>query len=168
MTTNVSRDDVLRAIDAERENWESIVSKAMANGMATAGVTDDWMFKDLVAHLNGWRERSNRRLQAAAGQDGQSTQPWPETLDSVDEVNEWIYESYRDRSLDDVLAETRIQFEKMRDLVSGFSDVELNDSTRFDWLEGRSLGAAIVSGYHFRHLHDEHADDIQKVLAGGD
>lgn len=167
MSTNVSRDDVLRAIDAEREHWESIVSKANENGMANASVTDDWTFKDLVGHLNGWRERGNRRLKAAANGEQSSKPPWPETLKSVDEVNDWIYEHYRVRSLDDVLTESRNQLDEMRGLVAGFSDEELNDAGKFNWLEGKSLGAAIVDGYHFRHLRDEHSADIQKVLAGG-
>jgi hypothetical protein len=43
-------------------------------------------------------------------------------------------------------------------------DEALNDPNRFPWLEGNALGAQILSGEFFSHLHEEHEPEIRRWL----
>lgn len=49
----------------ERGLWDDMVAEIGENRMLQPGATGDWNFKDVVAHLNGWRIGTLARLAAA-------------------------------------------------------------------------------------------------------
>ena len=56
-TTTTTKGDLLEAIEREREAWEALLAEVGEDRMLEAGPMGEWTFKDLVAHLNGWRAR---------------------------------------------------------------------------------------------------------------
>jgi hypothetical protein len=86
--------------------------------------------------------------------------PWPSELREDDDINAWIYESNRDRPLADVLSDSREVFQQLVDAIEAFSDDELQDPQRIEWLEGEPLSGK----FFFSHFHEEHEPDMRAWL----
>jgi len=167
MTDDTIRTQALARIDAERAAWGALVDEVGPDRMEEPGPMGDWTFKDLASHLTGWRAYSLARLEAGLAGEADPPPPWPAALTGDDAINAWIYDRERDRPLADVLAEADATFPRLRAAVAALAEDELRDPARFPWLEGQELGAAIVSGDYFGHLHEEHEPDVRAWLAGG-
>jgi len=153
----MDKQNLLDTIQRESKQWETFLSEVGEGRMEAPGATGEWSFKDVVAHISAWRSRTLARLRAARQDQTPSSQFWPAGWDEdndedIEKINQWIYEENCDRSLRDVLDESRQQFNYMRELVRALSDEELFDANRFDWMDGKALASLI----NFSHFHEEH------------
>lgn len=169
--STIGRSDVLAEIDRQREWWEGLLAEVGEERMERPGAAGDWTFKDVVAHLNGWRRRTVARLEAAASDGHPPTQPWPAELDDdtdegVDAINAWLYARDRDRGAAEIVAESRELFRRMRDAVEAIAEADLTTPGRFAWLGGYPLSAVLDGA--FEHFHDEHEPDIRAWLQNQD
>ena len=64
--TEPTKGEVLAAIDRERDAWETLLVEVGEARMLEPGAMGEWTFKDLTAHITGWRARALQRLEAAA------------------------------------------------------------------------------------------------------
>ena len=136
--------------------------------MDQPGAVADWSIKDIIAHLTGWRRRTVARLQAAQRGEPEPPPYWPAHLQTDDEINAWIYEANRGRSVREVLDESDQVFQQLVAAIEG-----LPDEVRIDpvhqggrvyllvWLDGQRFPA----GEFFDHFHDDHEPDIRAWLA---
>ena len=65
--TTPTKDDLLDALAVERNYWDSLVTTVEEAGLMDRPGTNNgpWTFKDMAAHLNGWRGITQARLEAA-------------------------------------------------------------------------------------------------------
>jgi hypothetical protein len=162
MTATPSKGEILTAIERERADWEAVLAEVGDARMTEPGAFGDWSFKDLVAHLNGWKARRIARLEAAAGNRPEPAEPWPAALgDDTDAINVWIDAQNRDRLLADVIEESREHFARLAEVVQMLPDEALGDPQRFAWTEGEAIGPAIVDGGWFEHWHEEHETEVR-------
>ncbi len=169
--TGVTKGEAVAAINRERAAWDALLAEIGENRMLEPGPMGEWSFKDLAAHLTAWRERSVRRLEAAAHGQPEPPAPWPAELndendDDVDAINAWFQKQSADKLLGEVLDESRESYARLSEAVQQLPDEALTDSAYFPWTEGQALGDAIVSGEFFGHLRDEHEAEIRQWLAG--
>ena len=164
MTETGTKTRVLDAIDAERAAWHALVAEVGEDRLEEPGPMGDWSFKDLAAHLTGWRQRSLDRIEAGLRGEPDSSPPWPAVLATDDEINAWIHQREHDRPVAAVLADADDSFARLRASVDALPEPELNDPARFPWLDGQSLGTSILSGDFFGHLHEEHEPDVRAWL----
>lgn len=164
MPDHITKADALAAIDAEREIWLRLVAEVGDDRMEEPGPMGVWTFKDLAAHLTGWRQHSIARIEAVQRGEPLPPTPWPAALAEDDDINAWIYAREQDRPVDAVLADAEATFDRLRAVVAPMSDDQLNDANRFPWMEGRSFGDVLVSRYYFAHLHEEHMVAIRTWL----
>ena len=162
--TAPSKGQVLEAIESERDAWETLLIEVGEARMFEPGAMGEWTFKDLVAHITGWRARGLQRLEAAARGQPEPPPPWPANLTTDDEINDWIHERNQDRLLGEVVAESRESYARLAEIVQMLPDEALADPARFRWMEGEALGPAIASGSFFSHLHEEHEPEIREWL----
>jgi hypothetical protein len=162
MTT---KDEALAGIERERAAWEALLAEVGEGRMERPGVAGEWTFKDVVAHLSAWRGHTLARLEAAARGEPEPPAPWPAGLTEDDEINAWFHAAARDRSLADVLAESREGFARLARVIAALPETDLTDPHRFTWTEGEAIGPAIVDGSFFNHLHEEHEPGIRSWLA---
>ncbi len=167
MATWTTKDEVLSAIDGELAGWEAFLIEVGEERMTQPGATGEWTFKDVVAHLNGWRTVTVAKLEAAAGGEAPPPPPWPPEFDEesdadVDRINEWIYHRNRDRAPAEVLIESREQFRRLREAVQAMSERDLLERRRFEWLGDHPL-TAVLDG-SFGHFHEEHEPTLRAWL----
>jgi hypothetical protein len=166
MDSTTGKTQLLNDLKNEQATWEQLLNDIGEAHMTQPGVAGEWSIKDIVAHLTGWRQRTVARLQAGLHKEPPSAPPWPAQLQTDDEINAWIYAANKDRSLADVLRESREVFAQLVETLNAFPEAELLDLKRFEWLEGEPLTGAIF----FSHFHEEHEPDMRawlKKLRGG-
>ena len=163
-----SREALLDAVRGLREELERVVAEAGDARMEQPGSFGEWTFKDLIAHLTGWRQTTAARLEAGL-RDEEPVFPWPDHLDEeadLHEINRWFYETNRDKPLAAVLRESRETFERVERAIAALPEDDLLEPGRFTWLGGAALGPAVVRGT-LGHYHEEHEPDIRAWLARG-
>lgn len=160
MGTIISKTQLLAELNNENAYWQALLDDIGEANMTQPEVAGGWSIKDIVAHLTGWRRRTVRRIQATRNHESDVTPPWPSELQEDDDINAWIYESNRDRPLADVLSDSREVFQQLVDAIDAFSDDELQDFQRIEWLEGEPLSGKFV----FSHFHEEHEPDMRAWL----
>lgn len=167
MTETPNKSALLEQIDREQAFWQQLLAEIGERRMLESGATGDWTFKDVVAHLNGWRSITLAHLDAAQQGRAPAAPPWPADLDQdddadLDKINDWFYRASQDYALQAVLDEYSASFQHMRDAVTALSDRELTERNRYPWLEGYALGDVITST--FGHLHEEHEPALRAWL----
>ena len=162
MTDDEARTRLLTHFEGVRQRWRDLVAAVPRERMEQPGAMGDWTFKDVASHLTGWRQRTVLRLEAAARGEPQPPNPWPAELGDAedDPINAWMHEQWKDRPLDDVLAEAEGVYDDIAAVVRTLPVEILTDPNRFDWMEGVALADGDFSG----HL-DEHEPDVRRWLA---
>ena len=162
MNTNMSKAQFLEDLKSEQAQWEALLRDIGEDHMTQPGVAGEWSIKDIVAHLTGWRRRTVERLQAALRHEPSPPSPWPAQLQTDDEINAWIYDANRDRSLADVLRDSREVFQQLVETLDAFPEAELRDPARFPWIEAEAF--PLTGTVLFGHFHDEHEPDMRAWL----
>src|SRR5262245_24224768 len=98
--------------------------------MEQPGVGGDWSMKDIVAHLTAWNRWIVARMRAGLRGEPAPSPDWSSALETDDEVNGWIYESYRGRSMAEVLEETDLVNQQLVEVIR-----ELPDSIKIEFVE---------------------------------
>jgi hypothetical protein len=159
---DTAKDRFLARIEEGRAGWQALVAEVGEGRMEEPGPMGDWTFKDLAAHLTGWRERTIGRLEAAGRGAPEPPPPWPAELTDDDPINDWIYQQNRDRPLAEVLADADRSFARLAAAVAALPEEALATPGYFPWTEGQALGDVDPSG----HLREEHEPDVRAWLAG--
>lgn len=162
MTETDRRADLVAHIRAERAWWADLVAEIGEHRMTEPGPMGDWTFKDLAAHLLGWRDRTIGRLEAAAKGE-EPAPPWPAELDGDDSINAWIHERNRDRPVRNVLDDVDRSYERLANAVAALPEDLVARPGAMPGLEGEALADADFFG----HVHDEHEPSIRAWLDRG-
>ncbi len=152
---------LIAELNREHKQWEELLAAIGEARMEQPGVAGPWSTKDIVAHLTGWRRRTVGRLQATLRGEPEPPPPWPAQLQTDDAINAWIYETNRDRSLPEVLDDSRQVFQQLVAAIEAFPEAALFGPQRFPWMEGQPLSGAVF----FAHFHEEHEPDMRAWLA---
>jgi hypothetical protein len=171
----VTKADVIRAIETERDWWRVVFDLAAEPAPVTGDepINGDWTYREMIGHINGWRRWTVARLESAANASVPLLHPWPdemteETEAGTDEINAWFKEQSVDQSLDAAIAETFTLLDRMRSAAEAMSDERLlTPGACVDVdpeLAEFPIGPALV-GYSMAHCHQEHAPDLEAWLA---
>jgi hypothetical protein len=165
-----SREALQDTVRGLREDLERVIAEAGEERMEQPGSFGEWTFKDVIAHLTGWRQVTAARLEAGLG-GTEPVFPWPAHLDEehhTDEINRWFFETNRDKPLAEVLRDSRAAFERVERAIATLPEDDLLQPGRFPWLHWTDdgLGPAVVRGT-FDHYHEEHGPAIRAWLARG-
>lgn len=166
MSEFTSKQQLLDAVRSQRAETERVIAAA-GDRVAAPGSAGHWSVKELLTHLTGWQKMTAARLEAGLN-GGEPVQPWPESLGSEDEnvdaINAWFEEQDRDRSAEEVIAESRETLGRIEAAITQLSDADLFEFNRFPWLEGYQLGSGVIEGMteHFR----EHREEDLRALLG--
>jgi len=158
----MKKSELVDWLQKEYEQWEVFLDQIGPARMDQPGVNGDWSMKDIIAHLTGWNRWLGARLQAAGRSEPEPPPPWPAHLQADDEINTWIYESNRGRSVREVLEETHQVFQQLFAVIEALpDDVRIEPEWRLVWVGDQRFPA----GEFFDHFRDDHEPDIRAWLA---
>jgi hypothetical protein len=156
----------LSALRQELAQWEALLA-----GLDQAQLTEplrpsELSIKDQLAHLAAWQQRTLARLEAALHDRPPAFPDWPAHLDpeadDVDPVNAWIFETHREQPWDNVHAAWRRGFLRVIELVEAIPAADLFDESRYSWMDGYPLDAALEGTYE--HHHVDHLEPLLEWL----
>jgi hypothetical protein len=78
--------------------------------------------------------------------------------EDLDQINAWIYETYREQPWSSVHHDWREGFLRFLELGEAIPEKELLEAGRYPWLEGHPLSLVLVSSYE--HHHEEHLEPL--------
>jgi len=159
----MKKSELLDWLREEYQQLEALLNQIDPAQMDQPGVNGDWSMKDMVAHLYyGWQPRLIARIQAAQRGEPEPPSPWPAHLQTDDEINAWIYETNRERSVREVLDESHQVFQQLIAVIEGLpDDTRIDEEHHLVWLNGQRFSA----GEFFDHFHDDHESDVRAWLA---
>jgi hypothetical protein len=168
MPNQMSKAELLRAMQTARVDWESVLAEVGEERMTLAALHGGWSVKDTIGHvayyerwLQGWLESAVR---------GQLVVASHRNLLDVDARNALIWEENKDRSLEEILRESKIVFERLYQLVKLLPESDLMSPNAYDrcvipfWGKSLALWECIAddSYDHYR----EHTENIRRWLDG--
>ncbi len=165
MIGNTSKAQLLDDLKSERAQWEALLQDIGEDHMIQPGVTGEWSIKDIVAHLTFWQRQTVGRFQAALRNEPLPSPPWPahfgteeeigarDESTAWDEVNAWIRATNRERSVSDVLRDSRDIYLQLVETLDVFPEADLFNSPSVPSLDG-----------FFGHFHEEHEPDMRAWL----
>jgi hypothetical protein len=158
----MKKSELLNWLQEEQQQWEAFLDQIGPERMDQPGVNGQWSMKDMVAHLTGWQPRLIAGIQAAQRSEPEPPPPWPAHLQTDDEINAWIYESNRGRSVRKVLDEAHQVFQQLLAVIEGLpDDVRIEPEWHLVCLGDKRFPV----GEFFDHFHDDHEPDIRAWLA---
>ena len=157
---------LLAALREEFDQWEELLARLDPAQLQRPLEPSPWTVKDVLAHLHAWQLRSIARCEAAAQGREPHYPAWPEDFDPealeiTDQLNAWLYETYRDQPWSQVYQAWRADFERLIELGQAISERDLLDAERYPWLEGWPLALVLVGTYDH---HQEHLEKLQAWL----
>ncbi len=164
----MNKNELLRKLQDEYQTWRAFLDEIDPARMEAPGVAGLWSIKDIVAHLTGWQRRLTGRLLAAPRGEPEPPPPWPAHLHSEDDINAWLYESNRQRPVQDIVGESHQVIQQFFSAIEALPedaqiDTEHHDGRDFYLLR---LGEQeFVAGEFFDHFHDDHEPGIRAWLA---
>ena len=162
----MQRSELVNWLREEYQKWEALLAEIGPARMERPGVNGDWSMKDVIAHLIGWNRWLVARLQAAGRREPEPAPPWSAHLQGDDQINAWIYEHYRGRSLREVLDETRAVFQELLVVIEGLPDdvrlERIEPAYQLVWVDDQRFPASEF----FDHFRDDHEPDVRAWLAG--
>ncbi len=165
MTDTPARDRIVASLEHEQQAWRDLVAEVGPDRMDEPGPMGEWSFRDLAAHLMGWRERTINRLEAAADGAPDPADPWPAEMNGLDDdaeaINDWIQQQYVGRPTDEILGAIDASFGRLASALSRFPEAVLTDPDATPMLEG----TAPVDVDWVSHYHDEHEPSVRAWLA---
>ena len=134
---------------------------------AQVGAVDDWSAKDAFAHVAMWKEYRVSDIQAVI-QGGD-----PNQIEDFDHENALIFEKYRDKSWEEVMAFAARAHHALFGQLQAMSEAELE----MDWQEGRPIWRIIagngyshplmhVAGYYQAQGDNKRAGELMTVMLG--
>ena len=161
----MKKTELLDWLQEEYQKFEAFLDQIGETRMEQRGVAGDWSMKDILAHLTDWNRWLVIRLQAALRSELNPPPPWPAQAQDDEDINAWIYESNRSRSLHEIRDEMHQVHQQLLAFIEGLpDDVRIERDWRVVWLGDQRFAA----GEFFDHFHDDHEPDIRAWLAQQD
>lgn len=149
-----SKEELLRAITTEHAALMETLNQIPASRYTNPGVWgDDWTIADLVAHLAEW-QRLLLRWVAEGARGVQPEMPAPGfTWRETPRLNRAIWKKYRDRPVEESMAEFSATHAEVLAYVTGLPESRILEPGHFGWTGKNALvtyvGANTASHYRF-------------------
>jgi uncharacterized protein (TIGR03083 family) len=157
MSESISKSELIDRCRRSRAAWDALLARLTPEQMQQPKAVGEWSVKDIIVHII-WYEREMvgiLTLHVFAG-----SKWWDIPLD---ERNRMICEESKDRSLADVLAESRRVYEAFVQGLEKLPEADLYNPTGFPGMPAEWQPLEIISSNSYEH-YDEHAEAIKAWL----
>lgn len=157
------KQQILTTLREEFNRWEELLASLSEEQIMLRQLPSNLSIKDVIAHLRGWQQRSIARLEAALLNKDPEFPGWPAELDpdsedDLDQINGWIYETYRDQPWSSVHRDWRAGFLRFLELGEAIPEEDLLEAGRYSWMQAYPLSATLQGSYE--HHHEEHLEPL--------
>lgn len=154
----MNREEILERLEQSRRRFLEAIDGLAEADMQRSGVIDEWSVKDIMGHVSRWEgELVTMLWQLRQGK--KPDRVHIEGDEDVDAINARWHEEGKDRALELVTQDFHGVRPQTTRRVREFSNEELNDPARFEWLRGEPLWRWIAVD-SFEH-EEEHAEQIR-------
>lgn len=161
---------LLHMLQGNRACFERLVSQVSETRLLEPEGKDQQSGKDVIAHLTTWEQRAVRWLKtAASGETPHSPEPGA-TWDDMDQLNAESFALNKDRSLQEVQADSKSSFKELVEQVQAFSDDDLTIPRPFAWVwhgdspeQGKPLWKSILASPCYAHYQDHFYDFLVRT-----
>ncbi len=159
---------LLELLKGEHDHWEELLATMSERQIIEPYLPAGLSIKDVIAHLWAWQQRSISRIEAALVDKEPEFPQWPDDLrpdsdESVDRTNAWIYHTYHDKPWPAVYTDWKTGFLRFIELGKAIPEKNLMEPGRYAWMEGHPLSSVLQSS--FDHHHIEHLEPLLAFLS---
>ena len=139
---------LIQLLDLSRSFQQQLIADLDSTERNAQGTWENWSIKDELAHVIAWQLNSLARLAALIHAE---TVP---DFNETEKINRAIYDTNRDRTLAEIVAEGDRAYADFVQFIASLSDDDLIQPARFSAQEPRSLAAQIMgNGYEHPIFH---------------
>jgi len=142
---------LIQLLDLAHAFQQQLLAGFSSEANQRSGTWEQWSLKDELAHIIAWQLNSLARIAAFI-----HAEPVPDFND-FERLNRAIFDTNRDRSWAEIVAEGDRAFAEYAQIVESFSEEELSRPMRLSDREERSLAVQIL-GNGFEHAVVHYAD----------
>lgn len=155
--------NVLETMQAERAKLDGLLATLSAEQMCQTALEHEWSVKDVLAHIATWERRCVNWIQAGLRGERPDKPEKGYTWEELDTLNEKTFLGNRERTLDDVQADSHLAYQQLLEQVQALSEDDITNPQRFPWTDGRGL-IPFIAANSYEH-YQEHFEQIHKWLA---
>jgi hypothetical protein len=153
-----NKQQILTTLRKEFNRWEELLASMSEEQITAPQLAANWSIKDIIAHLWAWQQRSIARLEAALYDREPEFPNWPTEFDpevegEPDQLNAWLYETYREKPWSRVYGDWRAGFLRFLELGEEIPEKYLLEVGRYAWLEGHPLVSTLRASYEHYQEH---------------
>lgn len=153
MPRPTTKDQLLEAIETERNALEAFLAELSPAQMSEPGLVGEWSAKDMLSHLIEWEQMVLSWYSAGLKGKVPVTPSAEFNWGQLPQLNQQIYEKHRDRPLADIQKDFKSSFKKILSTIQSLSEEDLFTRGRYAWTKNNSLGAYFISStsshYHW-------------------
>ena len=156
-----SLNDLLKVIDKERTNLESLITELTDSQKVEPGVESNWSIKDIMAHIAAWEKLAQDRINATIT-GNPLKYPVIHGGDFVDEFNRKVYDSNKDVPLNEIFTDFKKSHNVFLEQIKTLDDEILSQKLPFDWAGNLTVQVIISANTHWHYL--EHSESIKSWI----
>ena len=153
MEEKMTKSRLYEEIYAERDALENTLASLDESEMTDPILEGGWSVKDVLAHIVDWEQRMVEWINLSLDADGPDlSSDWSD--DILNKLNQEIYESNKDRALQDVMEEFQLSYQQSWKAIERLTDEDLFDPHRFTWRVGSPMWYIVeanMSGHYKEH-----------------
>lgn len=142
---------LLKKLRYRRKHWDSIVDVIIKKGLEKEKISEKWYVKDAIAHIT-WYEKE--LIEALENKSIAESVFWNM---SVEDRNDMIFDKTQDKTLDEILNESKSIFDALIIKIEMMSNEELNSDVYIKRKSGTRVTWDFIGGITFWH-YENHED----------
>ncbi|TET32654.1 MAG: hypothetical protein E3J70_00745 [Candidatus Heimdallarchaeota archaeon] len=139
---------LLKKLRYRRKHWDSIVDVIIKKGLEKEKISEKWYVKDAIAHIT-WYEKE--LIEALENKSIAESVFWNM---SVEDRNDMIFDKTQDKTLDEILNESKSIFDALIIKIEMMSNEELNSDVYIKRKSGTRVTWDFIGGITFWHYED--------------
>ncbi|MFW9921193.1 MAG: DinB family protein [Candidatus Thorarchaeota archaeon] len=147
----IKRNTLLKKMKHLRKRWDSTIGSIIEKGLESEPISQKWYLKDVIAHITWYDRELLNALEAKSIVDSSF---W--NMD-VEARNEMIFKNTQDRTIEELLQESKEIFEGLLKAIELIGEDDLNSEVYIKRKEGTRVTHDFIGGITFWH-YEEHED----------
>lgn len=139
---------LLKKLRFRRKHWDYTVDAIIKKGLEKEMISEKWYVKDVIAHIT-WYDKE--LLEALENRSIAKSEFWNM---SVEDRNKMIFDKTQDKTLDEILIESKSVFAALITKIEMMSNEELNSDVYIKRKSGTRVTWDFIGGITFWHYED--------------